>query len=210
MMPATPIEIPLRCAVLISVLAAQRILELALSHRHLRRLESGSTTKPSHSLRAAGSRGDWRVMIAVHTALIVVPLFEVVYFGSRASDTMFWIAVGAYAGAQVLRYWSIASLGPSWNARAVVDSRQPCVATGPYRWIRHPNYLAVLIEFSAVPWALGAWRSWILLNLVHLPVLLRRIRDEEQLLAEIPGYREHMLAKGRFLPRFKAPSSHRA
>jgi methyltransferase len=212
-MPAASIEIPTRCTVLISVLAAQRLFELWLSHRHLARLESGAVSRSGparelvHSVRAAGTRADWSAMIAVHAALIVLPLLEVVYFGTSASDTTFWIAVAAYGAAQVVRYWSIASLGSSWNARAVVDSRQACVATGPYRWIRHPNYLAVLIEFSAVPWALGAWRSWIFLNLVHMPVLLRRIRAEERLLAEIPGYREHMLAKGRFLPRLKSHST---
>jgi len=64
--------------------------------------------------------------------------------------------------AQGLRYWSILSLGRAWNARAVVDPDLGFVESGPYRWIRHPNYLAVLLEFLAVPIVFGAWRSWIL------------------------------------------------
>jgi methyltransferase len=85
---------------------------------------------------------------------------------------------------------------PAWTLAAVL-----LVERGPYRWIRHPNYLAVLLEFAAVPLAFGAWRSWIALNLLHLPLMLRRIVQEERLLRAIPRYAERMSAKGRFLPR---------
>ena len=141
------------------------------------------------------------MMIAVHTAWIVLPTCEAIFLGAQASDAWFAVAATAYFGSQCLRYWSIATLGRTWNARAVVDPARGFVDRGPYRWIRHPNYLAVLIDFSALPLALGAWRSWILLNAWHTPVLIRRIRSEEALLAKIPGYRAAMRAKGRFVPR---------
>jgi methyltransferase len=73
---------------------------------------------------------------------------------------------------------------------------------GPYRFIRHPNYLAVLIEFSAVPLGGGAWISWAVLNVLHAPVLAARIRGEERLLEDLPRWRERMSRKGRFWPRF--------
>lgn len=204
------IEFPLRGGLLLGVLAAQRVFELWLSSRHLRRLPAPSSLENRGAPRAAGTLGDWCAMIAVHAGLIVLPAIEVLYMTARTSTAFYWTGVGAYGLAQALRYWSIASLGSSWNARAVVDARQDCVTNGPYRWIRHPNYLAVLIDFSAVPLALGAWRSWIVLNLVHAPILLRRIRAEERLLAEIPGYTEQMHSKGRLVPRLGRAASRRA
>jgi methyltransferase len=193
--------VPPRCIVLVCVLAAQRLFELWLSRRNLRERD-GRASAPSER-RAADSPANWTAMIAVHAALIALPMLEVMWLGARASDLQFAAAIATFAAAQALRYWSIASLGSNWNARAVVDPRQPCVANGPYRWIRHPNYVAVLVEFSAVPLALGAWRSWIVLNVAHAPILVRRIRAEEKLLASIPGYAACMSSKGRFVPRWK-------
>jgi methyltransferase len=176
---------------LAAVLLAERGLELALSRRHLRRIRGTS----------ASGNLEWSAMIAVHAALLVLPAAEAVYLGSRAPLAALWAAIGVATAAQGLRYWSILSLGPAWNARARVDPELGFVERGPYRWIRHPNYLAVLLEFAAVPIAFGAWRSWILLNLLHLPLMLRRIVQEERLLRAIPRYAERMDTKGRFLPR---------
>jgi methyltransferase len=140
-------------------------------------------------------------MIAVHAGLLVLPPAESVLLGARAPEAVLWPAIVVAALAQLLRYWSILSLGRAWNARAVVDPSLGFVERGPYRWIRHPNYLAVILEFSAVPAAFGAWRAWILLNLLHAPILFRRIAREERLLERIPGYAQRMGTKGRFLPR---------
>jgi methyltransferase len=207
-MTPAPADAPARDLVLLALLVAQRMGELWLSRRHIERVRSSADS--AGAPRTAGTRADWWSMIAIHAALVLFPAGEVLWLGARASDAQFGLGLAAYAAAQVLRYWSIASLGECWNARAVVDPRRACVATGPYRWIRHPNYLAVIVEFSAVPLALGAWRSWIVLNLLHAPILARRIRAEERLLAEIPGYAQHMQTKGRFVPRVRAPSSRRA
>ncbi len=180
---------------LAAVLLVERGLELALSRRHLRRIHG----------RAASGDLEWSAMIAVHAALhaalLALPPLEAVWLGSRAPPAVLWAAIGVAAIAQSLRYWSILSLGRVWNARAVVDPELGFVERGPYRWIRHPNYLAVMLEFAAVPIAFGAWRSWILLNLLHLPLMLRRIVQEERLLRAIPRYAERMDTKGRFLPR---------
>jgi methyltransferase len=102
-----------------------------------------------------------------------------------------------------VRYWAIRTLGASWNARAVVDPARGFVARGPYRFVRHPNYLAMLVECLSIPLVLGAWRSALVLNLLHAWVLARRIRAEERLLFALPGYAETMGTKGRLLPRWK-------
>jgi methyltransferase len=151
---------------LLGALLVERAFELLLSRRRLREVHG----------RPAGGELAWTAMIAVHAGLLVLPPAEALFLGARAPAALTWAAVGVAAIAQGLRYWSIVSLGRTWNARAVVDPGLGFVERGPYRWVRHPNYLAVLLEFTAVPAAFGAWRSWLLLNLLHLPILPRRRR----------------------------------
>ena len=140
-------------------------------------------------------------MVALHAALVVLPACETFVLERRPPTWLCAIALLAFAAAQVLRYWAIASAGKAWNARAVVAPSMQVSDRGPYRFVRHPNYLAVLIEFSAVPLAGGAWISWLVLNVLHAPVLAARIRGEERLLATLPEWQQRMSAKGRFWPR---------
>jgi methyltransferase len=182
--------------VLVAVLAAERVFELALTRARLR------------SGRGAPTHGalEWSALVAVHVALLALPPLEAFALGTRAPEPVVWTAVAVALAAQALRYWCILSLGRAWNARAVVDPGLGVVERGPYRWVRHPNYAAVFLEFTAVPLAFGAWRSWILLNALHLPLIARRIRGEEELLRRVPGYSERMEGKGRFLPRRRRPN----
>jgi len=144
-------------------------------------------------------------MVALHAGLLVLPPVEAWVLGSRAPTWILVVAILAALGAQGLRYWCIATLGAAWNARAQVDPSLQVVDRGPYRWIRHPNYVAVLIEFVALPAAFGAWRTGLLLNLLHAPLIARRIRAEERLLDDVPGYTQRMGSKGRFWPRRASP-----
>jgi len=184
---------PPEFAALLGVVAAQRVAELALSKRNLSSARAGAP--------AAGRSGDFAAMVAIHAGLLVLPAVEVAVRGPGAPRPVRLAAIGLFLVAQAIRYWAIVSLGRAWNVRAVVDPAMGVVTRGPYRWIRHPNYLAVLLEFVAIPAAGGAWISLVVLNVLHGPVLGRRIRDEEALLAEVPSYTEAMAGKSRFLPR---------
>jgi len=204
----------------LAFVALQRAFELALTRARLRALGSpgrapNAENSNDETLRADTPSADtrradtpsadtpwtWRAMVTLHAALIVLPACEVFLFGSRPPAALFVVAIGAFLAAQVLRYWAIHSAGPAWNARAVVAPSMRVSARGPYRFVRHPNYLAVIVEFSAIPLGGGAWISWIVLNLLHAPVLAARIRGEERLLARLPDWNERMSAKGRFWPR---------
>jgi methyltransferase len=74
------------------------------------------------------------------------------------------------------------------------------VTGGPYRWVRHPNYLAVILEFAALPVAVGAYPEAVLLSMANAAVLVPRIRAEEALLEGVPGYREAFAGIPRLLP----------
>lgn len=175
-------------------LAAQRVLELLWSRRNRR---AGAAL--------AGTTADappaFAAMVLAHVGLVLLPPLEALTFPGEWPAAVRVAALGVYVAAQGLRYWAIRSLGAAWNVRAHVTPALGVSARGPYRWIRHPNYLAVLLEFAAVPLALGSWRSFLVLDALHALVLARRIRREEALLFRVPGYAEAMGPKGRFLPR---------
>jgi methyltransferase len=136
-------------------------------------------------------------MVAAHVGLLTLPLLEV---AGRPVRRPRWTWGVVLAGATLLRIWSIRSLGPAWNVRASVpDDLQP-IESGPYAYIRHPNYLAVILEFAAVPLLAGARRSAIVLSLLNAAVLYDRIRAEERLLERSAAYREALGKRARFIP----------
>ncbi len=85
---------------------------------------------------------------------------------------------------QILRYWCIASLGARWNTRIIVVPGESPIRRGPYRWLRHPNYLAVTLEIAVLPLLLRAPFTLLVFSLANLALLRQRIGLEEQALQE--------------------------
>lgn len=174
---------------LVVALGAQRILELRRSTRN----RAGADPAP----RAAAST--YPAMVAVHAALFGLCLRR--RNGPRTSKL---IETGALAGlvvATALRISAIRALGESWNVTGHVDPATRVVTTGPYRWLRHPNYAAVALEFVCLPLAVGAVPEAILFSVANVAVLVPRIRAEERLLDQLPGYKEAFADVPRFVPR---------
>jgi methyltransferase len=174
---------------LLSLVGLQRLRELVLSSRLERNVKAG---------RQAAARS-YPVMVALHVALFAAPLCELAVSKRRPRAPLLW--VGVLGGATALRWWCISALGPAWNARALVPRDLRPVTTGPYRFVRHPNYLAVALEFVALPLAGGAWLSALVLSALNGLVLWDRIREEERLLAAVPGYEQAFRGRARLIPR---------
>jgi methyltransferase len=171
----------------VAAVGAQRLRELALSRRNERGVRGSRAAARTYPL-----------MVAAHVGLCTLPLVEVAVRRRRARAPALWL--GVLGAATALRWWSIASLGASWNVRAVVPADLRPVTSGPYRFLRHPNYLAVALEFAALPLAGGATWSAIGLSLLDALVLADRIREEERLLAQVPGYEEAFRGRARVVP----------
>lgn len=91
-----------------------------------------------------------------------------------------WIWAIAFGLAQVLRYWAITTLGRRWNTRILVLPGSEPIRRGPYRFLPHPNYLAVIIELWAVPAMVGAWVTAAIASVLNLALLFGvRIPAEE-------------------------------
>jgi methyltransferase len=107
---------------------------------------------------------------------------------------------------QALRYWTIATLGRRWNVQVLVLPGVPAVTSGPFRYLRHPNYLAVVVEGLAVPLMHGAIFTAVAFTILNAALLRVRIRCEERALAEHCQYEERLGERRRFWPaRSPAP-----
>jgi methyltransferase len=152
----------------------QRVIELVWARRNtvrLRRLgavEADAEGYPYFVLLHAG----WLVSLA-----LFVP----------ASATPVGPLLGLFALLQLGRLWVISSLGHYWTTRIITLPGVPLVQTGPFRWLRHPNYLLVIAEIAALPLAFGAVPIAVSFSVVNLILIIRRIRIEETVLAPRRG-----------------------
>jgi methyltransferase len=155
---------------LILLVAAQRLGELLYARRNDRRL------------RAMGGveygAGHYPVLVGLHTAWLVA------MFASVGPETpIMLVPLAVYLLLQGLRVWTLASLGGFWTTRVIVVPGAELVHRGPYRFIRHPNYLIVALEVPVLPLVFGAWPLALGFALANLAVLAWRIRVEERALA---------------------------
>jgi methyltransferase len=174
----------------IGLLVAERFVELALSARNARRTFALGGTE-------LGQR-HFRVMTVLHTAFLVSCVAEVLLLHRRFPGALGWAALAAALLAQGLRYWAVFTLGDRWNARIIFLPGAPPVTSGPYRWIRHPNYLAVIVELFAVPLIHGAYLTSLTFTLANAAMLLVRIRAEEAALGA--EYARAFSDRRRFIP----------
>lgn len=170
-----------------------RLIEMAVSRRHQKKL----ALRGERPLREKVF--PW--MVALHAGVIVLGPCEVLAFERPWRPWLATLAVATWVGAQALRWWVIASLGTQWNVKVVRStSRHGVVTHGPYRWIRHPNYVAVVLELLALPLVHGAWLTAALGFAAHVLIIKGRLATEEPALASDSLYVALMGAKPRFWP----------
>ena len=176
------------------LIGVERTVELLLSRRNARIAFSrgGVESGADH----------FRWMTVLHAlflpACAVEAYLGAIHRGHDWSRQVGWIALTFAVGAQALRWWAIASLGWRWNVRVIVTPGEPPVRRGPYRYIRHPNYIAVMLEMLAVPLVHGAWLTALVFSLLNAWVLRLRIRDEERALGD--AYARAFAQVPRFIP----------
>ena len=122
-------------------------------------------------------------MAAVHSLLLVSCVVEVHVADRPFIPALGWPMLAVVAGTQGLRWWCVRTLGPQWNTRIVVVPGLPLVTGGPYRWLRHPNYVAVVVEVAALPLVHTAWVTAVVFSLLDALVLSVRIPAEQRALA---------------------------
>lgn len=159
----------------VTLVALQRLLELLLSRRNERRLRSRGALERG--------RGHYPFMVALHSLWLVSTLVEGFL---RGPEVPAWWPVPfvAFLLAQPLRYWAIASLGDRWNTKILVVPGEKLVRRGPYRFLRHPNYVVVAVEIFTFPLIFGAWVTAVVFSILNAALLFVRVRAEDRALAE--------------------------
>ena len=166
--------------VLVAVVVLARLAELRVAARHLRwALGRGGVEHGA---------GHYPVMVALHTAFLAACLAEVLLADRPFLPALAWPALALLVAAHALRWWCITSLGRRWTTRIVVLPGEALVTSGPYRWLRHPNYVAVAAEIVALPLVHTAWVTALVFSVLNAVLLLAvRIPAEERALDEAPG-----------------------
>ena len=184
-----------RYAIVLFVFGAQRGIELLYSARNERMIQRRQPGAPQ------AGRSVFRWIALVNVGLFTLPALERALRRRPPPAPVAAMGWMTAVSAVALRLSVLLSLRGSWTVRAVVPSDLPVVDRGPYRFIRHPNYVALALEFLGLPLIGGAYLSALGLGVTNAVLLSRRIREEDALLMAIPAYRERMGEKPRFVPR---------
>lgn len=163
---------------LVGLVVVARLVELAVAQRHL----AWARAKGGIEYGA----GHYPVMVVLHVALLVGCVVEVLVADRPFVPWLGWTMLALLVASHVLRWWCITSLGKQWNTRVVIVPGLALQSGGPYRWLRHPNYVAVVAEGVALPLVHTNWVTALLFTVANLALLRVRIRVEEAALATAP------------------------
>ncbi|MCL6732514.1 isoprenylcysteine carboxyl methyltransferase family protein [Streptomyces neyagawaensis] len=163
--------------VLVLAVGLERVAELVVSRRN-------AALSFARGGVEAG-RGHYPFMVVLHTGLLVGALVEVWLRRPDTAAVLAWSMLAVVAASQALRWWCIATLGRQWNTRVIVVPGAARVADGPYRWIPHPNYVAVVAEGLALPLVHSAWVTAVAFTTLNGLLLATRIRTEDAALAQL-------------------------
>ncbi|MGH7799274.1 MAG: isoprenylcysteine carboxyl methyltransferase family protein [Thermodesulfobacteriota bacterium] len=148
----------------------QRLIELLIARRNEKILKAQGAIE--------FDKNGYRVIAAMHVAFFISLICEKVFF-QRTLNTYWIVFAVLFAGAQVLRYWAIKTLGLYWNTKILVLPNHKLVNTGPYKYLRHPNYIAVITEIAVIPLIFSCYLTSVIFSLINIFLLRRRIKIEE-------------------------------
>ncbi|MCY7396537.1 MAG: isoprenylcysteine carboxyl methyltransferase family protein [Nocardioides sp.] len=161
--------------VLVVLVGLERLAELLVSRRNA-----------AWAMARGGvetGQGHYPVMVVLHTGLLVGCVVEVWLADRMFVPALGWSMLALVVGCQVLRWWCIGTLGRRWNTRVIVVPGMALVASGPYRFLRHPNYVAVVVEGAALPLVHGAWITAAVFTMANAALLTVRLREEQRALS---------------------------
>lgn len=160
--------------IVVVLVALQRLAELLYAARNTRRLRRRGAVEHG--------RSHYPLFVLLHGAWLVAILVAV-----PAGTPIVWPPLALFILLQLARLWIVATLGPYWTTRIITLPGAPLIRRGPYRFLRHPNYLVVIGEIALLPLAFGAWRIALVFSLLNLALLAWRRRVEDAALAPRRG-----------------------
>ena len=158
-------------ALIVALVAIERGAELIHARRNTRRLLAQGAVEHG--------AGHYPLIVALHAAWLIS-----IFVFAPIDEAPAWFWLGVFLLLQAARFWVLASLGPYWTTRVIVPSNAPRIRSGPYRFLRHPNYVVVAGEIAVLPLVFGEWRVALAFSALNLALLAWRVRIENETLAE--------------------------
>ena len=152
------------CAIL-ALVVLQRLIELVYAARNTRALLARGAVEVG--------RSHYPFIVALHAAWLAA---IVIMLPAHASID--WLALALFILLQLARVWVIVTLGPYWTTRIITLDGVPLVRKGPYRFVRHPNYLVVAGEIAVLPLVFGELSVCLIFTALNAAMLAWRIREE--------------------------------
>lgn len=181
---------------LLGAIGLGRLIELRISHRRQRGLAAQGIAKVPEP--------HFHWMILLHAGVLLFSGVEVWLLKRQLIPALAMSMGLILLVANGLRWWVIRTMADHWNVEVMNSVSLGIVTDGPFRWIRHPNYLAVILELAAIPLLYSAWLTALAGSLANAWILSRRLAVEEAILFKDPAYRALFGPKPRFIPRLGA------
>jgi methyltransferase len=159
---------------IVLAVGAERLVELGVSQRHLRWLAGRGAVEYG--------AGHYPAMVALHVGLLAGCVLEADLSMRLFHPVVGWTMLAVVLASQALRWWCVGTLGQRWTTRVLVIPGVPPIRRGPYRWLRHPNYVAVVVEGIALPLIWLNWVTAVVFTLLNAAVLAVRIGTENRAL----------------------------
>ena len=177
---------------LLGIVAVLRLYELRISRRHQQEMIARGASKVEEPR--------FRWMVVLHTGVLIGAAAEVVFLKRPFIPIFAAVCFLLFLAANAVRWWVIRTLGEHWNVQVMNSTGLGVITSGPFRYVRHPNYAAVFTEMLVLPLIHTAWITAIVGSAAHILVLSQRLTTEEKVLFSDAHYRDAMSGKPRFLP----------
>jgi methyltransferase len=178
---------------LLVLVGIERLVEVAISRRNQSKLIEQGVRKIHEP------HFPWLVLF--HALVLVAAGAEVLFLHRPLIPSLAVVMGTLFVLSNVIRYWVIYLLAGLWNVQIMDSGRVGIVTSGPYRWVRHPNYVGVVLEVFSLPMIHTAWITAVVGTFGYFEILRRRIKFEDRVLMANPAYREAMGDKPKFFPR---------
>ena len=178
--------------ILLSLVAILRLYELRISKHHQKEMVAHGASKVDEPR--------FRWMVLLHTGVLVGAACEVVFLRRPFIPVLAAVCFTIFLAANAIRWWVIRTLGEHWNVQVMNSTGMGVITSGPFRYVRHPNYAAVFAEMLVLPLIHTAWITALAGSAAHVVVLSQRLATEEKVLFSDAHYRDAMSSKPRFLP----------
>jgi methyltransferase len=186
-----PLSVVLFLVLLVAV-AATRVFELRISKKHQREITSRGGAKAKDPV--------FPCMAMFHTLVLIGAAAEVAFLHRPFIPALAIPMLALFILSNIVRWWVIRTLGEHWNVQVMDSTKLGVITTGPFRYVRHPNYAAVFVEMIALPLIHTAWITALAGAVAHAIVLTFRLSAEERVLFADSQYAAAMRSKPRFLP----------